>query len=109
MEDRDEKLESMRILVEHIVPGRTADARGPSKGELKATEMIAMTITEASAKVRTGPPIDSKRDHQLSVWAGELPLSVVAGVPVPDEDCLAPLPGYVTAYQRPDGSGPAAP
>lgn len=101
VEDRAEKLESMRLLVDHIVPGRSADARGPSRGELKATEMVAMTISEASAKVRTGPPVDSKRDHALPVWAGQLPLGiVVTGDPLADEDCMADVPDYVTAYRR---------
>jgi len=93
--DRDEKLESMRILVDHIVPGRTADARGASDGELKATEMVAMTISEASAKVRTGPPLDSARDLELPVWAGVLPLSTIAGEPIPDEHNEQPVPAYV--------------
>jgi hypothetical protein len=106
--DREEKLESMRLLVEHIVAGRTADARGPSDGELKATEMVAMEIAEASAKVRTGPPIDSNRDMRLAVWAGELPLALAPGAPVPDHACRAAVPPYVTSYRRSRDHGPAA-
>jgi nitroimidazol reductase NimA-like FMN-containing flavoprotein (pyridoxamine 5'-phosphate oxidase superfamily) len=100
VDDREEKLESMRILVEHIVPGRTADARGPSDGELKATEMIAMSITEASAKVRSGPPADSKRDLEIPIWGGELPLDLVAGTALPDQHNVAELPDYVKRYTR---------
>ena len=95
--DREEKLESMRILVDHIVPGRSADARGPSDGELKATEMVAMTIEEASAKIRTGPPMDSKGDLELPAWAGVLPVGLVAGQPIADEYNSQPLPDYISS------------
>ena len=100
--EREEKLESMRLLVEHVVPGRTADARGPSDGELKATDMVAMTITEASAKVRTGPPADSARDLELPVWGGVLPLALQALPPIPDEHTTLPVPDYVRNYRRGD-------
>jgi nitroimidazol reductase NimA-like FMN-containing flavoprotein (pyridoxamine 5'-phosphate oxidase superfamily) len=100
VDERAEKLEAMRLLVEHIVPGRSADARGPSAGELKATEIVAMTISEASAKVRTGGPVDSRGDYKLPVWAGELPLALVPGVPFADNCCTAALPAYVREYVR---------
>jgi hypothetical protein len=95
VDDREEKLESMRILVDHIVPGRSQDARGPSDGELKATEMVAMTIDEASAKVRTGPPGDIKKDLKLPIWGGVLPLGTVAGEPIADEHTTVALPDYL--------------
>ena len=101
VEDRDEQLEAMRLLVDHIVPGRADDARGPSDGELRATGIVALRIAEASAKVRTGPPIDSGRDYELAVWAGVLPLATVPGEPVPDERNGAALPDYLRDY----GSG----
>jgi nitroimidazol reductase NimA-like FMN-containing flavoprotein (pyridoxamine 5'-phosphate oxidase superfamily) len=94
--DRDEKLESMRILVDHIVPGRAADSRWASDGELKGTEMVAMSLNEASAKVRTGPPVDSGRDLELPYWGGVLPLSTVAGEPIPDEHNGQPVPAYLS-------------
>jgi nitroimidazol reductase NimA-like FMN-containing flavoprotein (pyridoxamine 5'-phosphate oxidase superfamily) len=90
-----EKFEALTRVVEHIVPGRSADARGPSEGELKATTVIAMTIAEASAKVRTGPPGDSKKDLELPVWAGVLPLALTAGEPAAADGCSVPVPGYV--------------
>jgi uncharacterized protein len=94
--DRDEKLESMTLLVEHVVPGRSRDARGASDGELKATEMVAMTISEASAKVRTGPPIDVGKDLKLPVWGGVMPLETVAREPIPDEHTNGtPVPDYI--------------
>jgi hypothetical protein len=108
VDDREEKLESMRLLVDHVVPGRTADARGPSDGELRTTEMLAMSITEASAKIRTGPPVDTGKDLKLPVWAGVLPLTLTPQPPVADEHCAAAVPSYVTSYQRPGDDGPAA-
>jgi len=93
--EREAKLSAMEALVEHIVPGRTAEARGPNDTELKATEIVALTISEASAKVRTGGPVDTGADVELPVWAGYVPLRVVAGVPVPDAGCELAVPAYV--------------
>jgi uncharacterized protein len=98
--DPEEKHAALRAIVEHIVPGRSDEARGPSPKELKVTEVIALTIDEASAKIRTGPPVDSKEDLGLPVWAGELPLSLEVGLPIADEHCSQPLPGYVRTYGR---------
>jgi nitroimidazol reductase NimA-like FMN-containing flavoprotein (pyridoxamine 5'-phosphate oxidase superfamily) len=98
-----EKDEALRLLVDHIVPGRSADARGPSAAELKATEVVAMTIDEASAKVRTGGPVDAKEDYALGVWAGVVPLSLEAGRPLVDDRCDVALPAYVADYARSDG------
>jgi hypothetical protein len=99
--DREEKLKAMRMLVDHIVPGRSDDVRGPNDVELKTTEMVAMTITRASAKVRTGPPIDSEEDLAWPAWAGVLPLALVAEQPIADEHCSVEVPGYVRSYARP--------
>lgn len=90
-----EKLAALEALVEHVMPGRSGDARGPSAQELKATEVVALRLDEASAKARTGPPIDAPEDYERSVWAGEIPLQLTPGVPVPDERCTAPLPDYL--------------
>lgn len=99
--DRAEKREALRMIVDHVIPGRSEDARGPSDKELKATEVVAITIDEASAKIRTGPPVDDAKDYELSVWAGEVPLSLVAAAPVPDERCGEPVPGYLLAADGP--------
>ncbi len=99
--DRDEKLAALDAIVERMVPGRTADARGPSEQELEATEVVALAIREASAKIRSGPPIDAGKDYALPVWAGEVPLGVAVGEPVPDCRCTAAVPDYVRDYQRP--------
>jgi uncharacterized protein len=98
--DREEKHEALRMIVEHVTPGRADDARGPSDQELAATEVVGLAIREASAKVRTGPPIDAAEDYPLPVWAGELPLALVPGEPIADERCSAPLPAYVSDYRR---------
>ena len=101
--DRAEMNIAQRALTEHVVPGRTADAREPNDREYQETAIFALPLDEASAKVRTGPPIDPDEDLDLSVWAGVLPLSTVAGEPVPDPR-LSPgieTPGYVTNYRRP--------
>ena len=95
-----EKHDALRKVVEHVARGRSDDVRGPSEQELAATEVVAIGIREASAKIRTGPPVDSAEDLEIPVWAGELPLSLMAGAPVADSGCEQPIPGYVSAYAR---------
>jgi nitroimidazol reductase NimA-like FMN-containing flavoprotein (pyridoxamine 5'-phosphate oxidase superfamily) len=96
-----EKRRALDAIVEHVVPGRTREARGPNAGELKATEVIALAIDEASAKVRTGGPVDAAEDYGLPVWAGEIPLATVAGAPAPDARCAVAVPAYVGRLTRP--------
>ena len=81
----DEKLHALEMISEQILKGRWADIRGPSRKELNGTTVLALPIGEASAKVRTGPPVDDEEDYALPVWAGVLPLSVKPGAPLPDE------------------------
>lgn len=100
--DHEEMDRAQRILVEHVVPGRTADARMPNDEELKQTAIFALSLDEASAKIRTGGPHDPEEDLALPIWAGVLPLHLTPGEPEPD-DRLAPgiqIPGYVTGYRR---------
>ena len=97
---REEKLEALRTLVERFLPGRSADVRGPSDQELEATEVVALAIEEVSAKVREGPPVDAPEDYALPVWAGEVPLAMVAGTPAPDPRCDALLPPYLASSSR---------
>jgi nitroimidazol reductase NimA-like FMN-containing flavoprotein (pyridoxamine 5'-phosphate oxidase superfamily) len=101
IEDPERKDRALRALVEHIVPGRSDDARGPSRKELKATEVIELEIDEASAKIRTGPPGDASADMDLPVWAGVVPITTSFGEPVADVACSTPAPEYVLAYARP--------
>jgi nitroimidazol reductase NimA-like FMN-containing flavoprotein (pyridoxamine 5'-phosphate oxidase superfamily) len=103
--DPVEKDEAQGALVEHVVPGRTAEVRMPNPKELKETTILGVPLDEASAKVRTGDPKDPDEDLDLPVWAGVLPLRQVAGEPRAAEN-LAPgidVPGYVTGYVRPPG------
>ena len=93
--DEGEKRMALDTLVEHVAPGRTAEARGPSAEELAATEVLALALEEVSAKARTGPPIDAPDDYALPVWAGEIPLAVSAGGPISDPRCSVGPPGYV--------------
>lgn len=82
--DPDERLHALRVLSEQAAPGRWDDARGPNADELRQTMIVAVTIEDASGKVRTGPPLDDEEDYALPHWAGILPLRLVAGEPVPD-------------------------
>jgi uncharacterized protein len=88
VEGPDERLLALEALTERLVPGRWAEVRPPSRKELKATRVLAMTLDESSAKVRTGPPVDDDEDYELPVWAGVIPMETVAGPPIPDP--LAP-------------------
>ncbi len=101
VEDLSEKLRALRAFSEHVMPGRWADVREPSDAELKQTLVLQLALTEASAKIRTGPPIDEESDYNLRVWAGELPLSSVAGEPVADSRLLPGIeaPAYIRAVR----------
>ena len=81
VDDREEKLAALEAVVEHVVPGRGADARPPNEKELAGTSVLAVPITEASAKVRTGPPNDFDGDLALPIWAGVVPLRLVSEAP----------------------------
>ena len=98
-----EKTEALRIISENIVPGRWEHVRKPSAQELKATAVLSLPIEEASAKLRTGPPLDEEEDYALDVWAGVLPLKLRAGEPVPDPR-LGPkyteIPAHVDRVRR---------
>jgi nitroimidazol reductase NimA-like FMN-containing flavoprotein (pyridoxamine 5'-phosphate oxidase superfamily) len=100
--DPEEKERALARIVEHLVPGRGADARPPTPDELRATRVVRVRLDEASAKVRTGGPKDDEEDLTLPVWAGELPVLPAMGPPVAAADLPAGLrpPGYVTRYRR---------
>lgn len=98
----DEKADALAAFVEHIVPGRTAEARAASDKELKGTLVLRLPIIEASAKVRVGPPHDDEADLQLPVWAGVLPFAPTTGAPIPDAyvpEGVA-VPSYIEGYDR---------
>jgi uncharacterized protein len=98
--DREEKLKAMQRVVEHVVPGRWEDARQPNDGEIKGTTILALSLDEASAKIRTGPPTDDEADLGLAVWAGVIPLALQASAPLADEGVEAEAPGYAARYRR---------
>ncbi len=102
VEDEREKLSALEALTEHIVPHRWAEVRAPNERELKATLVLALPLIEVSAKVRTGPPIDDEEDYQLPVWAGEIPLRLVASAPVNDPRLNAGIesPVHARNYTR---------
>lgn len=83
--ENEEKLLAMESLVEHILPGRSDDCRPPDESEIRRTAIISLSIHEASAKVRTGPPEDLESDLALPFWAGVVPISLVPGLPIPDK------------------------
>ena len=96
VEDRDEKHRALRAVVDHNLPGRSDECRGPNESELRATRVIRVPITEASAKVRSGPPIEEPEDLELPYWGGEVPLVLTRGTPVADEFVApdTPAPSY---------------
>lgn len=102
VDDPHEKLEALRLLSEHIIPGRWDDARQPNERELKATSVLRLPIEEFSAKVRTGPPIDDEEDYAFPTWAGVVPLEVKTGTPVKDPrlDPARKVPQYASNYTR---------
>lgn len=105
VEDGAEKLEALRALTEHLAPGRWAEVRQPTEGEMRATMVLALPLAEASAKVRTGPPADDEEDYALPVWAGVVPLRLAAGEPIADPrlpEGIEPPP-HVVNYTRVDG------
>jgi nitroimidazol reductase NimA-like FMN-containing flavoprotein (pyridoxamine 5'-phosphate oxidase superfamily) len=98
----EEKRLALEVVVSHIVPGRTADARPPTDPELRAVTVLRMAIDEASAKVRTGGPVDDAEDRTLPIWSGVIPLTPHAGVPMGDEWAMGiEPPAYARAYRRP--------
>jgi len=100
--DRDEKIRVLTALVEHVARGRSRDARAPNEAELKQTLVLSLPITEASAKIRTGGPIDDEEDYALPIWAGVLPLRLEPHAPIADERLRSGIevPEYIRRYSR---------
>ena len=97
-----EKFEALHAFTEKILPGRWNDARQPNEKELKSTSILRLLLTEASAKIRVGPPEDDAPDYALPVWAGVIPLHLTPGAPIRDERCdpSIPTPAYAAEYRR---------
>lgn len=82
--DIDERMAAIEAFTERLIPGRWGEVRPPTVNELKAIQVLALPLDEASAKVRSGPPLDDEEDYALDVWAGIVPLGTDVGEPVPD-------------------------
>lgn len=98
----EEKARALDYVVDRVIPGRRADIRESTSAEIGQTAVIELSLAEMSAKVRAGGPDDEPEDMTSEVWAGVLPLSVVAGEPIPSDD-LAPgieTPDYLRPYRR---------
>jgi nitroimidazol reductase NimA-like FMN-containing flavoprotein (pyridoxamine 5'-phosphate oxidase superfamily) len=102
VEDAESKLAALFAFSEHVIPDRWDDVRPPTPQELKATSVLSLKLDEASAKVRTGPPLDDEDDYSLPVWAGVIPLKLEASPAVSDPrlpEGIA-IPPYATNYHR---------
>ena len=90
--DEKERLDALKVVSDQIIPLRWEEARLPNKKELKATKVLKLKITEASAKIRTGPPKDEKDDYDLEIWAGVIPIKKIYGEPIADPDLKSGIP-----------------
>lgn len=100
--DRDERVAALEAIVDHAVPGRWREVRPPTERELRETAVLRLPLSEASAKVRSGPPLDDPDDLNSAAWAGVLPLRVASSPPLPDptlQPGIAPA-AALTAYRR---------
>jgi uncharacterized protein len=95
--DEDERRQALRLITDHLIPGRWAAARQPTAKEMAATSVLSLPLAEASVKVRDGMPGDEPEDRELDVWAGVLPIAVTFGEPVPDPQLRPgiPLPAHI--------------
>ncbi|MBD2774505.1 pyridoxamine 5'-phosphate oxidase family protein [Iningainema tapete] len=110
IQEAEQKLEALRAFTEHVVPGRWEEVRQPNSQELQGTLVLSLPLTEASAKVRTGMPMDDEADYSLPVWAGVLPLQLVAGEAMSDDkqrvyddshlQSKIEIPNYLYNYTR---------
>lgn len=102
VDDTDQKMRGLKVLTDHLIPGRWNEARLPSDKEMKATTLISMSIEEGTAKIREGHPSDEEEDYDLPVWAGVIPIQQHIMAPVDDEQLTEGIsvPDYVLNYSR---------
>jgi len=102
VDEREEKIAALLALSEHIIRGRWNEVRGPNEEELVLTTVLSLPLLEASAKIRTGPPLDDEEDYALPVWAGVIPLKLEAGEPIKDPRLPEGIevPDYARNYKR---------
>ena len=98
----DEKVAALRTIADHIVPGRWEGLRPVKQEEIDQTTVLKLDIVEASAKVRSGPPVDDEEDYALPIWAGTLDLAAPVATPNPDKRLLpgVAVPAHVMRYRR---------
>ncbi len=110
VKDLDEKRVGLDSLVDHIIPGRSLDARPPTEKELRSTMLLMLPIGESSAKIRTGWPLDDDEDYELPVWAGVVPFTTRVQPAESDPQLRFPLatPPYLSPYRRPGAEDHAA-
>jgi uncharacterized protein len=88
----EDKNEALKVISDHLIPGRWEEVRLPNAKELKATKVLEIAIDEASAKIRTGDPVDDEEDYALDIWAGVLPFKNMANTPISDGKLRADIP-----------------
>jgi len=100
VESDEERMGALKAFTEQLVPGRWSQVRAPNRKEMKATQVLALALDEASAKIRTGPPVDDDEDMDRDVWAGEIPLALQARDPRADPQLAegVALPAHVSAW-----------
>ena len=98
----DEKISALKTISDHIVPGRWESLRPVKQEEIDQTTVLKLDIVEASAKIRTGPPVDDEADYALPIWAGTLDLAAPVSTPNPDRRMQTgvAVPAHVMRYRR---------
>ena len=101
--DPSEKLTVMKGLIDHVAPGRWDHIRHPNEKELAATSVLSIPIVEASAKLRSGDPLDDEADYAMPIWCGQIPIATNTLPPIADARLAAstPIPAHVTEYALP--------
>jgi uncharacterized protein len=109
--DETERLHGLEVVTEHLIPGRWAAARQPTKKEMAATAVLSLPLDEASVKVRAGGVSEEPEDYELDVWAGVLPMAVTFGEPQPDPQLREgiEMPAHIRGYSRYESPGESAP
>jgi uncharacterized protein len=102
VKDLEEKRVGLDAMVDHIIPGRSLEARPPTEKELRSTMLLKLPLTESSAKVRTGFPLDEEEDYALDIWAGVVPCAISYAPAVADPALDKPIepPINVANYRR---------
>jgi nitroimidazol reductase NimA-like FMN-containing flavoprotein (pyridoxamine 5'-phosphate oxidase superfamily) len=102
VEEAEDKLHCLEMLSNHVASGRWEEVRLPNQKEMKATSVVELSIESATAKIRTGPPVDDDDDYRIPVWAGVVPIQQQFLPPIPDPRLASPIeaPDYIVNYHR---------